>query len=95
MPRGADGGTWKRWQNEIGMLLHEHPVNVEREANGNVPVNGVWFWGGGRLADVSRVPARRERSRQDASVGEANTRWYASMRLPACLAHTLADALLP
>lgn len=57
LPRGADGGTWKRWQNEIGMLLHEHPVNVEREANGSVPVNGVWFWGGGRLADVSRLPA--------------------------------------
>ena len=26
-----DASTWRRWQSEIQMLLHEHPVNVARE----------------------------------------------------------------
>jgi hypothetical protein len=34
LPRGADGGVWQRWQNEIGMLLHEHAVNVARKQPG-------------------------------------------------------------
>ncbi len=56
LPSGADAGTWKRWQNEIEMLLHAHPVNIAREAEGLLPANGVWFWGGGRLADVGPLP---------------------------------------
>ena len=57
LPRGADGGVWQRWQNEIGMLLHEHPVNVAREAAGRPGVTGIWFWGGGRLSDAVGLPA--------------------------------------
>jgi hypothetical protein len=56
LPGGAEGGVWRRWQNEIGMLLHEHPVNVARQAAGDPGVTGVWFWGGGRLADVVGLP---------------------------------------
>jgi hypothetical protein len=47
LPVGRDAGTWRRWQSEIQMLLHEHPVNLERERAGRPPVNSVWFWGGG------------------------------------------------
>jgi hypothetical protein len=50
MPRGPDARTWKRWQDEIGMLLHDHPVNAARERERRQSANGVWFWGGGRLA---------------------------------------------
>jgi hypothetical protein len=32
---------------EIQMLLHDHPVNDAREEQGELPINGVWFWGGG------------------------------------------------
>jgi hypothetical protein len=56
MPRGADAGTWKRWQNEIEMLLHEHAINSAREARGEAAVSGVWFWGGGRIGDVGAMP---------------------------------------
>jgi hypothetical protein len=56
LPRGAEGGTWQRWQNEIEMLLHEHPINSAREARGEATVSGVWFWGGGRLADAGAMP---------------------------------------
>ena len=56
LPHGADAITWRRWQNEIQMLLHEHPVNEAREAHGRAPVTGIWFWGGGRLADAVTLP---------------------------------------
>lgn len=49
LPQGADAATWHRWQSEIQMLLHEHPVNVEREKSGRPPVNGLWFSAGGVL----------------------------------------------
>lgn len=47
LPSGADAGTWRRWQNEIEMLLHAHPVNAAREAAGRPVANGVWFSEGG------------------------------------------------
>jgi len=56
LPQGADAGLWQRWQNEIGMLLHEHPVNEARQAAGSAPVTGIWFSGGGRLADTNAMP---------------------------------------
>ncbi len=56
MPSGADGGVWKRWQNEIEMMMHDHPVNVAREARGALAVSGIWFSGGGRMADVRSLP---------------------------------------
>jgi hypothetical protein len=34
------------------MLLHEHPVNQAREANGDLPVNSLWFSAGGVLPAV-------------------------------------------
>ncbi|MGA8032642.1 MAG: hypothetical protein WCB48_09625, partial [Casimicrobiaceae bacterium] len=49
MPRGPDARTWKRWQDEIGMLLHDHQVNAARERERRQSANAVWFWGGGRL----------------------------------------------
>jgi hypothetical protein len=47
LPEGADSFCWRGVFNEVQMLLHEHPVNVERESRGELPVNSVWFWGGG------------------------------------------------
>jgi hypothetical protein len=50
LPTGPDAGTWRRWQNEIQMLLYEHPVNNAREAEGKPPANSVWLYEGGVLA---------------------------------------------
>ena len=55
LPMGADSGTWRRWQNEIQMLLHEHPVNAARERAARPPVNSVWFSFGGTAPE--RGPA--------------------------------------
>ncbi len=52
LPRGDDARTWRRWWSEIQMLLHEHPVNAKREQAGRMPVTGVWFAGGGHLAQT-------------------------------------------
>jgi hypothetical protein len=42
--------------NEIQMLLHDHPVNRAREADGKWPINSVWFWGGGRHLPLEAPP---------------------------------------
>ena len=54
-PGGRDARTWQRWSTEIQMLLFTHPVNQRRENEGRTTCNGVWFWGGGTLADVGLV----------------------------------------
>lgn len=57
--------------NELQMLLHEHPVNVAREAHGDEPVNAVWLWGGGRFAAPARAPFRRVRTHAPLAAGLA------------------------
>ncbi len=42
--------------NEAQMLLHEHPVNAEREARGEPALNSIWFWGGGVIDATKARP---------------------------------------
>jgi len=56
LPSGTDAMRFHALMNEAQMLLHEHPVNTEREARGAPTVNSVWFWGGGTLAAVRARP---------------------------------------
>ena len=53
----TDDRQWQRWQTEWQMLLHSHPVNQTRMAAGKLPINSLWIWGGGALADASAVSA--------------------------------------
>jgi hypothetical protein len=46
---GADAAKWRRWQNEMQMLLFEHPVNLRRETQRLAAVNSIWCWAGGTL----------------------------------------------
>lgn len=34
---------------EIEIWLHEHPANLARRQRGELPVTGLWLWGGGTL----------------------------------------------
>ena len=52
-PRGEDAPRWQRLLTEIQMLLHEHPVNVERDQRGDTAVNSLWLWGGGGMPNVT------------------------------------------
>jgi hypothetical protein len=56
LPSGADAMRFRALMNEVQMVLHEHPVNTEREARGVLAVNSVWFWGGGTLAGTAARP---------------------------------------
>lgn len=49
LPSGPDQLVWHRIFNEVQMVLHAHPVNEERERRGQLPLNSVWFSGGGIL----------------------------------------------
>jgi len=47
LPAGDDTAVHRNLLSEIEMALHEHEVNLMREANGQLPVNSLWLWGGG------------------------------------------------
>jgi hypothetical protein len=49
LPKGQDGSYWCSIMNECQMLLHELPVNQDRQSRGLPPINSLWFWGGGEL----------------------------------------------
>ncbi len=51
LPSGDDTAIHRNLLSEIEMALHEHEVNLEREADGQLPVNSLWLWGGGIAPD--------------------------------------------
>lgn len=57
MPGGPDGPWLRALLTEVQLVLHASPVNAERLARRQPPVNSLWFWGGGVLADVARGAA--------------------------------------
>jgi hypothetical protein len=50
MPLAANQRIWRRWLNDLQMVLHEHPVNQHRARAGRPTVNGVWWFGAGSPA---------------------------------------------
>lgn len=46
LPTGEGALRWAKFQNELQMLLFEHPVNVARERNHLPAINSIWFDGG-------------------------------------------------
>ncbi len=87
LPDGEDALHWRMMLNEMQMLLHEHPVNAQREENRQQPINSVWIEGGGRLPNRSMRQNTVLMSQQDVVRGLA--------RLSACehldLVHSFAD----
>lgn len=48
-PTGLDAPRLRRVMSEMDMWLFEHEVNRRRVARGQLPVTGLWLWGGGRI----------------------------------------------
>jgi len=53
LPTGPEEKKWHTLMNEIQILLHTSSSNADREQRGELSVNSLWFWGGGRLPQVS------------------------------------------
>ena len=56
LPTGPDARRWRAYLNEIQMLWHTAEPNLQREAAGQLTVNGLWLSGGGPLP--APVPQR-------------------------------------
>jgi hypothetical protein len=53
LPSGDRAIEYRKLQNEVQMLWHQHPANAERESRGFAAINSFWPWGAATAADVS------------------------------------------
>ncbi len=51
LPAGEAAAAYLKLTSELQMALHEHEINLRREAEGFKPVNSIWLWGGGRAPE--------------------------------------------
>lgn len=56
MATGYHASKLSQFMTEAQMLLHSHPVNQTREAQGQPTINSIWPWGGGRLPAIVERP---------------------------------------
>lgn len=89
LPEGDAGRRWRRLLNEAQVILHNHPVNAQRMAQGKLPVNTVWFWGEGRLPDHVRSSVTQLRT------GDVVLRALAAQAGVETSTDDRADTLLP
>lgn len=61
-PQGGEARRWRALSNEAQVILHNHPHNADRRERGFVPMNALWFWGGGVLPDQVSTSLRRMHS---------------------------------
>src|SRR5512146_740599 len=54
-PQGADALRWQRIATEMQMLLYAYPANQARAARGELVINSLWLWGGGRGVQLKRA----------------------------------------
>jgi hypothetical protein len=54
-----DARRWRTLLTEAQVVLHNHPWNARRAAEGKPPVNSLWFWGGGTLPLQVAAPGVR------------------------------------
>jgi len=80
MPVGPTALAFKKLQNEIQMLWHEHPVNEARQLRGLAPVNSFWMWGGADSGPAATAVAPA----QALAVGAAGAApsWLAALATP-------------
>lgn len=86
LPEGDLGRRWRTLLSEAQIVLHNHPLNARRAVAGKLPVNSLWFWGGGVLPDHVRCVAQQLHSDDllvAALARQAGANWS---ELPATLA---------
>lgn len=55
LPRGEDGRAWRRLLAEAQTVLHAHPVNRQRDAEGRPTIDSLWPWGHGELPQAAHT----------------------------------------
>lgn len=63
LPPGEAGRRWRALMTEAQVLLHTHSWNQQRAAQGQQPINSLWFWGGGVMPVSVATPHAQVRSR--------------------------------
>ncbi len=63
LPECDNGRQWRALLTEAQVVLHQHPWNQQRVAQGRRAVNSLWFWGAGRLPQSVRTGHAQVRSR--------------------------------
>lgn len=73
MPQGDDALWWRRILNEAQMLFFEHPVNLQREQQQQLSINGLWLFQHGFKAHEGNIAAnsRVNRLLADNAVAQA------------------------
>ena len=71
LPEGRDARLWQRTMNEAQIVLHNHATSQAREAAGKRPVNSLWLWGAGTLAQNPQAPAQAVQATDPLSLGFA------------------------
>ena len=82
MPAGPTALAFKKLQNEIQMLWHEHPVNEARQFRGLAPVNSFWMWGGASAPAAARAGNMAVASWPAAGPAGKPPSWLAAMATP-------------
>lgn len=49
LPAGPEGRRWRVLFNDLQVMLHQNPLNRDRQSRRLPPVNTLWLWGGGHL----------------------------------------------
>jgi 2,3-bisphosphoglycerate-independent phosphoglycerate mutase len=65
LPAGDGAERLRELMNRAGGILHDHPVNRARRAEGKTEATAIWFWGQGTRPDV---PTLKQRFGIDGSV---------------------------
>lgn len=63
LPSGENGRRWRALLTEAQVVLHQHPWNEQRVAQGQRAVNSLWFWGAGSLPQNVHTAHAQVRSR--------------------------------
>ena len=56
LPDILDDRDWRRHFNAIQTVLHAHPLNQQRAAEGRMTLNSLWLWGDGPMPAERRSP---------------------------------------
>jgi hypothetical protein len=82
LPDGSEGRRWRALLSEAQVVLHNHPRNAERIAQGLPPINSLWFWGAGVLPDHVRTSFASVVSNDEAMQAFAALAGVESLPLP-------------